>query len=542
MVFFQKTLPVLLFVFLLSVLVRLPELNRPLSKHHEFCTAVTLRILQIWYDNGIEKYNYNPVMTYNNPADKFINNDANTSGQMHDAEGNYYYVSHPPFAYYFPFVIFKTLHIRPDVLPLQILNMCFGLLSAIFVYFTVCLLSFNRARSYLHFPSFIAYTVYLFLPPTLWFQGNVYMSDMAVHLPFVIGVYIVLKMILRQKFTVPKYIFGYTLVLFIMVYTSWLGVFFAFGVVVYSLMHARDIKGFRVLIWLTVIVTFFTLRLITYQYSQINGLEAYIHEIVRRYMVRGSVEHLNKGFLHFFFSYFILLKDIAYNYLVNYLAIYLLIAGFVWISFTKAKLKIVFSDNGYRFVWLAVLPVVLMHLVFMQYSSQDFTVLYASLFFSVLIGILYDKVKKSGVFSEKKINGFVMLTIGLSIGQFYLTNLPGSHSLKGVYYDNEKRIGEYIKLNSSKDIVVWMNEKPSPQVVFYAGRNILYNQDSEKAISFIHQRSIDTKEAVPDYFKRFSIEYPKNNAPVEIETRLLMLELRDKKYEELIDSTSDKNK
>jgi hypothetical protein len=108
-------------------------------------------------------------------------------------------------------------------------------LSAIFVYFTVCLLSFNRARSHLHVPSFIAFLFYLFAPATLWFQGNVYMSDMAVQLPFVIGVYVVLKMIIRQKFYVPKYIFFYSLVLFSMIYTSWLGVFFAIAVIVYSL-------------------------------------------------------------------------------------------------------------------------------------------------------------------------------------------------------------------------------------------------------------------------------------------------------------------
>ena len=117
MPFIKWTFPVLLGIFLLSVGVRWPQLNRPLSKHHEFCTALSLRVMQIWYDNGIEKYNFNPVMTYNNPADKYINNNANTSGEMMDKDSNYYYVSHPPFAYYFPYFIFKALHIRPDVLP-----------------------------------------------------------------------------------------------------------------------------------------------------------------------------------------------------------------------------------------------------------------------------------------------------------------------------------------------------------------------------------------------------------------------------------------
>jgi hypothetical protein len=490
MIFFRKTFPILLFVFLLSVLVRLPQLDRPLSKHHEFCTAVSLRILQIWYDNGIQKYGFNPVMTYDNPADQFINNDANASGRMIDEQGSYYYVSHPPFAYYLPYILFKTLHIRPDVLPLQIFNMLLGFLTALFVYFTVCLLSFNRARSYLHFPSFIAYTVYLFMPATLWFQGNVYMSDMAVHLPFVIGVYIVLKMILRRKFYVPKYILGYILILFIMIYTSWLGVFFAFGVLVYSLLHVRSISGFRVLIWSTIAVAFVTLRLIAYQYSEISGMEAYAHEIVNRYLLRGSLGRLHQGFLHFLLSYFFLLKDILYNYLANYLAIYLLIAGFAWTAITRAKLKIVFSENGYRFIWLSVLPVVLMHLAFMQYSAQDFTALYASLFFSVLIGILYDKVKKSGVFSGTAINGLVMVTIALLIGQFYLANPPGRYSLKGDRYDTQMNIGHTINTATAKDEVVFSLSKATPQEVFYSGRNIKQVSSKIEAMEFLKLRGI----------------------------------------------------
>ena len=230
--------------------------------------------MQIWYDNGIENYGYNPVMTYNNPADKFINNSANQSGRMLDKNGNYYYVSHPPFAYYFPYLIFKILHIRPDVLPLQIFNLVLHFISGLFVYFMVCLLSFNRARSLPYRSALVAFTIYIFLPVTLWFQGNVYMSDMAVHTFFIIGVYTALKMIIRQRFYSPKYIFFYILLLSLMIYTSWLGIFFAFGVLVYSLLHVRSISGFRVLIWSTLIVSLVMLRVIVYQYAQINGVGA----------------------------------------------------------------------------------------------------------------------------------------------------------------------------------------------------------------------------------------------------------------------------
>ena len=481
--FIKRTFPLLFGIFLLSVILRLPQLNRPLSKHHEFCTAISLRIMQIWYDNGIEKYNYNPVMTFNNPADKFINNSANASGKMIDKEGNYYYVSHPPFAYYFPFFLFKLLHIRPDVLPLQILNLIFHFISGLFVYFTVCLLSFSRARNLPYRPGVVAFIIYTFLPVTLWFQSNVYMSDMAVHLLFIIGVYTALKMIIRQKFYSPKYIFFYSLTLALMIYTSWLGVFFAFGVLVYSLLHVRDIKGFKILIWSTILITLLMLRVIVYQYSQINGLGAYIEEMLNRYLTRGSLAETNQGLFHFMFSYLWYLKTLLYNYLMHYNIVYIIILIFVWLTIRTKKMKIVFSENGYRFIWLSVTPVLLMHFFFLNYSVHDFTVLYASLFFSVLLGILYDKVKKSGAISVHKMQMGLAVVVLLMVVEFQVMNYQWRS------FPEEGR--GFIGKNTQKDEVVFLlSFIPEPQLVLDGQRNIQSVSSIEEAKIFLSQRKI----------------------------------------------------
>jgi len=485
--FIKRTLPLLFGIFLLSVAVRLPMLNRPLSKHHEFCTAISLRIMQIWYDNGIEKYDYNPVMTYNNAADKYINNSANASGKMVDSSGNYYYVSHPPFAYYFPFAIFKVLHIRPDVLPLQILNLVFHFISGLFVYFMVCLLSFNRARSLPYRPGIVAFVIYTFLPVTLWFQGNVYMSDMAVHLLFIIGVYTALKMIIRQRFYSAKYIFLYMLCLALMLYTSWLGVFFAFGILVYSLLHVRGNKGFNVLIWATAITTVVMLRLIVYQYSQINGLEAYLMEMFNRYALRGSLEGTNQGLFHFMFAYLWLFKTLLYNYIIHYFVIYVVIGLFMYFAASHKKLKIVFSENGYRFIWLSVLPVVLLHFFFLNYSVQDFTVLYASLFFSVLLGILYDKVKKSGAISIRRMQIGLAITVMFLVAQYYLMNYKTG---KDIEFDKTTGQDIIAKNSASDDVIFWPQPEIEPQLVFYAHRNIRYAKTTEDAQLFLAERNL----------------------------------------------------
>jgi hypothetical protein len=135
MIFLKKTFPFLVVAFLLSVVLRLPQLGRPLSKHHEFCTAVSLRILQNWWDEGIEKYNYLPATNFAKDADKFINNFGNATGSVVDAFGNYYYVSHPPLAYYVPYAFFKIIDVRPDVIPLQLFNMLLALFECHFCLF-----------------------------------------------------------------------------------------------------------------------------------------------------------------------------------------------------------------------------------------------------------------------------------------------------------------------------------------------------------------------------------------------------------------------
>ena len=146
--------------------------------------------------------------------------------------------------------------------------------------------------------------------------------------------------------------------------------------------------------------------------------------MISRYIQRGSVEATDSGLFHFLVSYLWLIKTLIYNYLANYAVIYAFLLSFVWIIISRKKMKMVFSENGYRFIWLSVTPVVLMHVFFLKYSIQDFTTLYASLFFSVLIGVLYDKVNKSGVLPLRNLQWGLTAVVFLMVGQYYLQKLP----------------------------------------------------------------------------------------------------------------------
>jgi hypothetical protein len=161
-----------------------------------------------------------------------------------------------------------------------------------------------------------------------------------------------------------------------------------------------------------------------------------------------------------------------------------LIAAFVYLAISRKKLKIVFSENGYRFIWLSTAPVLMMHAVFLNYSVHDFSVLYASLFFSVVLGMLYDKVKKSGAIPLKRMRWGLVAALVLLVVQYQLMNV--GDILKRY---EEMDFGLAIKSIAAKDEVVFITNESSiePQTVFYAGRNIRYAATKQDAIDFLNK-------------------------------------------------------
>lgn len=487
-----STIFILLAIFALSVLVRLPNLNRPLSKHHEFVTAVSLRVIDIWDKDGAAKYHFNPVMNYPGEANKHINNWASTTGDMVDKEGNYYYVSHPPFAYIFPYAVFKLLHIKPSVLAIEIFHLVINFICALFIYLIVCLLGQQKPFSKTYWSGVVGFSVYLFSAGVLWFQSNTYMSDMLVHLFFVLNVYTILKLLIRKKFFSPKYLVYYAIFLFLMIYTSWLGIFFAFSVFVYSFIKLRRETVFIPLNLITLFVSAAAVGLFVYQGSLINGFDNYLAQMLQRVGERGGLSggaSILMKLKSTFFAFITLLK----NYATSYLPLFLLLASFVYLTLSKAKLRIVFTKNGYRFLWLSTLPVILLHLLLLNYSGHDFVSLYGSLFLSVLVAILYDKLKNAHTLNTLQLRSGIAFVLISSVAMYYLINRPGEFSLKGDQYAISKNLGEEIKNTSQDNEVVFAigNVVLDPQLIFYAERNILKVKSKEEALVFLKERNIN---------------------------------------------------
>ena len=62
----MKSKWLLLLIFFISVIIRIPNLDRPLSKHHEFNAALILIPIDNWNQTSPFDFNFGPVMSYQN--------------------------------------------------------------------------------------------------------------------------------------------------------------------------------------------------------------------------------------------------------------------------------------------------------------------------------------------------------------------------------------------------------------------------------------------------------------------------------------------
>ena len=160
-------------VFVLTVLVRLPNLNRPLFKHHEFATATTLVFSEVWQQRGFFAAKGAPCSTYAGEGNRFCEN----LGIFTTKNGDSYYLSHAPFAFYCTHAIAQITG-GLTVLKVQIFNLFLHLLTLFWVGKILVFLFPNR-----RFALLAGLFLYGFAPILLWCHGNCYVHE-AVVFPF----------------------------------------------------------------------------------------------------------------------------------------------------------------------------------------------------------------------------------------------------------------------------------------------------------------------------------------------------------------------
>jgi len=477
---------ILLLLFAVSVAIRLPYLNRPLDEHHEWLTAQTLVIHSIWYERGIAACGFNPIVTFGLSADKNI---MTPMGKIvSPATGDYYYTSQPPLGYILPYLVLASLGLRPDVLPLQIFNIAVHLACVLLVFLIVRRLAARRGMQRPDIPALVGAAVYIFMPVTLWFHSNVYSFEILVQVFFLLAIYLFLRLLERPARPAWLYV-ALAATAFCMSYTEAMGVLFAFSIIIYALFHFRD-RTIRRAALVVAAGTAAALCLTFVQYSQIAGLEEFLRRAQTVYLKRsglsGTASPASRS----------LLSGKAWRFLAQHY-----VNGFGWLLFIlgagalaamcgkPVKNKAVrFGPMERGVLFLTLLPVVLHHLVFFNFTSiHDYSVLKDAVFFSLLAGMLcYLLYGLSDVLSGwRLLNGVLaaafVCSLLIGIGRFWKINRNSS--------DCCKVTGETISRAAQPDEVVFVvvPEESCAQIVYYAHRNIAEFWETKDARELIRK-------------------------------------------------------
>jgi len=460
------------FLYILSLVVRLPRLGLPLSDHHEYVTAHTLIALENLDSYG-PKYWFHNIQTYPGKANRFI---PWATTRSFDKNGIGYYTSYPPLALILLFFVFKILSLDFSVLNLQTFNIFLHLMSAWFVYKVVY--SF-LAEDHKLISAVGAATLHLFLFPNLWFYSTTYSWDTLWYYILVIEIYLFLKLIGNTNNHKNKQnIFFLGIGVFLGTFTEYQNIFFSLVILLWSFLHRKTHPhSFQIAIT-TAFAAGLALLINTIQMASINGLIDYFSSLVNRFIYvygtfgQGCLSCSLRKIFSTSYDYF------AY---VWPLIIVFLISAIINPPTTKKLLK----ETATKWATLCIIIPYLLHVVFMatDVAEHEFDNLKLSLLISFLGGLLPSfkgPKTKTKRYLFGPFYGLVLASVVFLSCYKYAAFFPEPDSMETLkYYSLGTEMGVLLK----KDEVGFaITECPIyPQTVYYIKRNILKIESEEKA-------------------------------------------------------------
>jgi hypothetical protein len=483
-------------IFAVSVFVRAPYMGRPLAGHHEFLTSTMMRTLDIWYEDGAIDNRFLPVFTYPGEANRNINNHATQA----DDEGRYYYTSFGPVGFIAPYLTFRALGAEPSIIGLQSFNLAVHFLTALVLFLIV--VKVTRPKDPLEYlPAFVAFFAYTFATTALWFHSNVYYSEMLVQLFFAAGVYLVLLYIERPASRwLPVTL---ALVTFLMVWTEWLGVFFAVAVGAYALWHIKSKPMGRLLASVSGGAVLGGLAYALH-YSLISGFSGLWETATAKYAMRsGFGERSNFSPLDVdAWGRLARAYDAGYSEFLVALAV-LAVVALVFSLLAKDAPRSMARRRVVAGLVFVGGPVVLHHLVLFDHTvTHDFTLLKSGLFIGFVAALAaMDLIRRLRTITSSGPVWFASAVIAAAfLAAGYLSATVTYIGQEGRWAtDLYQVMGDYIAENSMPDEVVFIDThgqrwSPKPQVVVYAGRNIASWSSAESADKLLERNG--TEKAV----------------------------------------------
>ena len=463
---------VILSLFLIAFWVRFPHLDRPLGDHHEWVTEHTLIILQNWESQGALKHKFDLLMTFPGENNRGV---AEYTGRLINKAGEGYYVSFPPGAVIWPYLIFKLLGLSATPLNLQVLNIFFHLIASLIFFFIT-----KKILSASYYPkealAVIGVLFLLFLPGHLWFFSNIYSWDIFWFYALLAATACTLTLKERIDTNQPlePYLGLYGVSIFVLIYSDIYGLLYALTVILFTLEMMGKNKAYKKIIPVTLAAFFAAFLLTALQYSSIAGPKSLWECLLstrKNYLFQGLGDFQNM-WLH---------ARTAYNLLFIPLVITL---AAVVIQQKKNFLNS-FSSLERAALFLTFSPAVLFYMIQTRWSAiHDYSMLRIVPFLILALIILLSKLRIPLTWTTKTI--LAVLIWKFLWACIYYYGVCFSYSADVSFF---KRHGEFIRNNANDDEVVFIvteyHEGIDPRYSYYARRNVQWIGDPLHAVGWL---------------------------------------------------------
>lgn len=446
---------------------------------------LTLQTVDIWQRDGFVKNLFTPMWTYENPGDKNFA----YYPRLQDKEGNNYYVSFPPFAFWVAYWILWPFDIEYGKIVLQLANLLLHFTAAFLLYLIIGKLSLQRKRAW-SIPALTAFMVYLFMPATTYLHTSIFFPEMLAQVMWLWALYLSFHFWQSDNKSSAKSSYLFFFVFIIFIYTEWLALFYSVTLAGIILFGSNIQKKKKILTTL-ILISVGTPILLLLQYGMAGGFENLINAMGIRFLERSGFfgEAYSSMGVHIFSvsSLLIYLKNL-HKALVGpgYLIIALSILSLL--LFYKDTKKIITTHK--KPLFLVFIPVLLHNIVFFNANALHYL-----LMARWTVPLAFTAALICHVLQSRKRLSYIVLpfVIGVFVygGSYYRNNLT-------ISIDTEKidKVVSVIKGNArpEQSVLVYINTtcaEPEKYLTYKSKRNVISLENKVQADSLLqlHNKS-----------------------------------------------------
>ena len=437
--------------------------------------------LNAWAQRGISTYNYCPVSTFSNIGDSHLHS-IDTHRRLTNGR-DAYYLSIGPLWYYMPYIFNNAFNNANSNQNLRIFNLLLAFISLLFVFRVSQIFFIDNQNT--NTAAFITTIIYLFLPQTLWYQGNVYVHEGAV-LPFLYAAFYFFISIQQNNTVIYRHWIAYAASIACATAIDWVGCVAALCMGCAALYRSRVTvfaayrnpkKWYFTLFAISGGIAVAAVAAIAVLYSTAIDYATFKTYALFRMHDRNSFA--KDGLMQVF-----LLRQLAFNYALAYaFPLFITTSIFGLLQYKKQDLRLTPEQKNGIFLLSSV--VLVHHFIMLGHAAaHDYATLKFALPLSLTAGFLVDKLliwhKKIGIVT-------VFLFITTSLFQYYIINPAGCCDTNGIKYDVFEQAGKAIAANTMPDEVLFINcqNLARPDVEYYACRNQTLIFTKQKAVEYM---------------------------------------------------------